>query len=355
MTTPDLADLRLRDFAPRPMLATAVTEVLRCATPAVDAHNHLGRWHTGEWRVDDVAALVDLMDERNVATIVNLDGCWTDELERNLDRYDRAHPGRFATFCRVDWSETATPGWPDRIAASVADSAARGATGLKLWKDIGLGLEDEHGRRIFLDDPRLDGMWRAAAEADLPVTVHTADPAAFFAPLDRHNERVEELLEHPEWHVRGPGLPSLGRLLDALESAVASHPDVTVIGAHVGCCAEDLDRVDRMLRTYPNFACDIAARIAELGRQPRRAQRLVADHPDRFLLGTDVAPPSADAYATYYRFLATADEHMPYGPEDPPGTGRWRISALDLPAEHLAGVVGDNARRLIPALGPARP
>ncbi len=35
---------------------------------------------------------------------------------------------------------------------------------------------------------------------------------------------------------------------------------------------------------------------------------------------------------------------------DPPGTGRWRISALDLQPEHAAAVVGDNARRLIPAL-----
>lgn len=350
MTAPDLTDLRLRDFAPRPMIATTETEVLRCPTPAVDAHNHLGRWHTGEWRVDDVEALVGVMDERNVATIVNLDGCWTDELETNLDRYDRAHPGRFATFCRVDWSETATPGWPDRIAASVADSAARGATGLKLWKDIGLRLEDERGERVLLDDPRLEGMWRAAAEGNLPVTVHTADPAAFFTPLDRHNERVEELLQHPDWHFLGPGFPTMARLLEALESAVATNPDVTFIGAHVGCFAEDLDWVDRMLRTYPNFNGDIAARIAELGRQPRRTKRLIEDHPGRLLLGTDVAPPSAEAYATYYRFLATADEHFAYGPEDPPGTGRWRISALDLSAEHVAGVVGDNARRLIPAL-----
>ena len=88
----------------------------------VDAHNHLGRWHTGSWRVDDVAALVELMDRSHVQTIVNLDGCWRDELETNLDRYDRAFPGRFVTYCRVDWDETTVAGWPDRIAASVADS-----------------------------------------------------------------------------------------------------------------------------------------------------------------------------------------------------------------------------------------
>ena len=43
-----------------------------------------------------------MLDEAGVEAIVNLDGLWGAELERNLDRYDRAHPGRFATFCHVD-------------------------------------------------------------------------------------------------------------------------------------------------------------------------------------------------------------------------------------------------------------
>ncbi|WP_425953393.1 amidohydrolase family protein [Xylanimonas sp. McL0601] len=350
MDIEELKDLRLRDFVPRPTVRLPQSTVYRASTPAVDAHNHLGRWHDGDWRVKDVPALVGLMDECNVATVVNLDGCWDDELETNLDRYDRAHPDRFVTYCRVDWSQTAVPGWPDRVAASIVDSASRGAKGLKLWKDIGLRLRDENGELLFLDDPRLEGMWSALADTGLPVAVHTADPAAFFEPMDQHNERVEELLRHPDWRFMGPEFPPLPRLLDALESAVAAHPDVTFVGAHVGCYAEDLDWVDRMLTTYPNFAVDIAARIAELGRQPRRTRKLIEDHPDRVVLGTDVSPPTAEDYATYFRFLETADEYFPYDTSEPPGNGRWRISALDLSPELAAAVIGDNARRLIPAL-----
>ena len=47
----------------------------RAVVPAVDVHNHLGRWHRG--RLDGAVgarALVRTMDECNVATIVNLDG-----------------------------------------------------------------------------------------------------------------------------------------------------------------------------------------------------------------------------------------------------------------------------------------
>jgi predicted TIM-barrel fold metal-dependent hydrolase len=225
---------------------------------------------------------------------------------------------------------------------------------VKLWKDIGLRLRDEHGKLFFLDDTRFAPIWEAIAETDIPVLVHTADPAAFFRPLDETNERLEELLVHPDWHFHGPEFPSLTRLLEALEQCVAANPGVTFIGAHVGCYAEDLSWVDRMLASYPNFNVDIAARVAELGRQPRATRRLVLAHPDRVLLGTDVFPPRREAYATYLRFLATDDEHFPYSDADPPPTGRWRISGLDLPAEALSKVVAGNARRLLPSLAAGR-
>lgn len=350
MTDIDLGDLRLADFAPRPMVKLPETLVPRASVPAIDAHNHLGRWHTGNWRVTDVPALVAMMDEVNVETIVNLDGCWGDELEANLDRYDRAHPGRFVSYARVPWNETTVKGWPERIAASVADSARRGACGLKLWKDVGLRRRDEFGELIFLDDPRLAGMWASVAEGNLPIAVHVADPAAFFAPLDRHNERIEELMRHPDWQFMGPDFPPLQRILDSLEGAVAANPEVTFVGAHVGCYVEDLEWVDRMLRTYPNFNVDTGARIAELGRQPRRARKLIEDHPGRVIMGTDVAPPTAEDYAIYFRFFETADEYFEYSADEVPPTGRWRISALDLSPEQAAAVMGGNARRLIPAL-----
>ena len=343
----DLDVLTLQAFQPKPMVHLAQSQVLRSTSPAIDVHNHLGRWHDGDWRVNDIPALVATMDECNVELVVNLDGCWGDELEANFDRYDRAQQGRFATFCRVDWSDCQNPGWPERLAASVEDSARRGARGIKLWKDIGLRVLDEHGQIVFLDDERLEPLWHAIAANRLPVLVHTADPAAFFEPLDETNERVEELVRHPDWYFFGPQFPPLARLLDALESAVAAHPSITFIGAHVGCYAENLDWVDRMLTAYSNFFVDIAARIAELGRQPRRTKRLIEAHPTRVMLGTDESPPTAEAYATYFRFLETDDEYFSYSGNEPPGSGRWRISALDLDPDHAAAVAGGNARAIL--------
>jgi predicted TIM-barrel fold metal-dependent hydrolase len=358
----DWSSLPLRQYRPRPMLKVPVHEVPRAAAPAVDLHNHLGRnregdfyvHDRGEWRIDDVGAMVALMDECNVAAIVNLDGRWADELEANLDRYDRAYPGRCATFCRLDWDECKNSGWPERLAKSIHDSATRGAAGLKIAKNLGLHVQDENGHLLISDDPRLTPVWEAVAEEHLPVLIHVADPAAFFEQLDEHNERLEELLAHPSWHFADKRFPPMQRLLDGLEGVVSAQPQVTFIGAHVGCYAEDLTWVGGMLDRYPNFNVDIGARIAELGRQPRTTRRLVLAHPTRVLFGTD-ALPSRRTYSTYFRFLETDDEHFSYSNSDPPGSGRWAISGIHLPADVLADVYARNAGRIVPALSQAGP
>ena len=100
--------------------------------------------------------------------------------------------------------------------------------------------------------------------------------------------------------------------MEQFERLIARHPRTTFIGAHVGCYPENLGWVSRMMETYPNFNVDIAARLAELGRQPYSARRLFERHADRIVFGLDSFPPTAAAYAPYFRFLETADEYFPY-------------------------------------------
>jgi predicted TIM-barrel fold metal-dependent hydrolase len=319
---------------------------------AIDAHNHLGRWlgAGGDWVVEDRRALLSVMDRANVHAILNADGRWGQELEANLERYDRWSPGRFATLCHLDWREAAAAGFGDRLAASLRRSRDVGAVGLKVWKDLGLHVRDGEGRILFPDDERLAAVWESAGELGMPVLIHVADPRAFFEPVDATNERLEELLAHPDWSFADTRFPRFDRIIAALEAVVASHPRTTFIGAHVGCNAEDLAWVDRMLSAYPNFHVDVAARIAELGRQPRAAAAMIRRHPGRVLFGTDEFPPDAETYAIHFRFLETADEHFPYSVASPPPQGRWAISGLDLTDGELRAVEHDNASRLFPAL-----
>jgi predicted TIM-barrel fold metal-dependent hydrolase len=343
-----LSELRLAEFRPQPSFRRPLSQLTPAPpAPIVDGHNHLGRWLTGEWAAPDVGALIGLMDEVGLVAIVNLDGMWGEELDANLDRYDRAHPRAFATFAQWDRSLFAAGDWRG-LASNVRDSIARGAKGLKVWKDLGLHLRDERGRLVAPNDVRLDDTWDVLAGAGIPVTIHVGDPIAFFEPLDERNERVEELVAHPDWWFGDRSrFPPFDRIMDDLESLIARRPDVTFVGAHVLCCAEDPVWVGRMLDTYPNAFADIGARIPELGRVPRAARELIVRHPGRFVFGTDAFPPDRDVYAIHRRFLETADESFAYSPEDGPPEGRWAISGLDLRPDVLTQVYADNIRRLM--------
>lgn len=352
MTQPpgsDSSQLRLSEWAPRRQLRADVTPVSTPRTPLVDAHNHLGRWLSdGRWMIEDVPALVDVMDACSVRTVVNLDGLWGEEVTANVERYDAAHPGRFVTFCQLDWDQLGRPGGLRSLHDSLTESVARGARGVKVWKNLGLTVRDGEAL-VRPDDPRVIEILSHAGELGLPVLIHTADPIAFFEPLDRHNERLDELGAHPDWWFGDRNRhPSFDTLLDAHAALVLACPGTTFIGAHLGCAAEDLDRVERLLAAAPNYHVDTAGRVGELGRQPRRFARFIADHPDRVLFGTDIYPASKVQYELHVRFFETLDEGFSYNPErEVPSQGRWDVSGLGLEPALLEQVYRTNAERLL--------
>ncbi|CAN5533909.1 hypothetical protein BH09ACT4_BH09ACT4_17850 [soil metagenome] len=342
--------LPLADWRPVSQLHAASTAVTRAAVPAIDVHNHLGRWlANGDWMIDDVAALVATMDDCGIATIVNLDGMWGDEVSTNLERYDAAHPGRFLTFCQLDWQLLSSDGGVDALIASLEDSVARGARGLKVWKNLGLTVRDATGDLVSPDDPRVAEVLRHAGAIGVPVLIHTADPIAFFEPLDARNERIDELLAHPDWWFGNRAeYPTFGRLLGAHAALVLGCPGTRFIGAHVGGLAENLDQVSALLAAAPNYTIDMGGRMAELGRQPRRFAALVERHPDRVLFGTDIYPATAEAFRLHVRFLETLDEAFDYDADSPiPTQGRWTVSGIGLAGANLAAVYRDNAARVL--------
>jgi len=338
---------RLGSYTPTSTLELPVHRPQRSLVEAVDCHAHLGRWLTGgaTWMEPDVARLVDLMDRCNVGAVINLDGRWGSELEENLDRYDRARPGRFFTFCHLDWRLLDLPSGPGRLIAGLERAASAGARGIKVWKDLGSQVR-AGGRRVRIGDPILRDVWQAAGELGLPVLVHVADPVAFFRPVDRHNERLEELLANPRSSRAADGVGELVRLLDSFEAAVATSPATTFVAAHA-CCAENLPRVARMLDDHPNLSIDVGQCAHELGRQPRAASALIEGHADQVLFGTDAFPLSVGAYHRYFRLLETDDEAFPYSDDNPPRFGRWAISGLHLPAVVLRRLYRENALRLL--------
>jgi predicted TIM-barrel fold metal-dependent hydrolase len=352
-----LSDLLLRDFRPRTVLRAPAHEVPRPRVPAIDAHNHLGPTpFSGDWATRPPGELGDVLDAAGISAIVDLDGGHGDALKQEVERWHVGLPGRVAVFAGLDYDS-----WPDNPqfgegeAKRLAAGVAAGAAGLKVWKLLGLRARDDSGRLVAVDDQRLDPLWATAGELSVPVTIHVADPIAFFERLDASNERWEELEANPDWHFwptrprdrpELDGFPPFDELIDGLEAVVTRHPATTFIGAHVGCAAEDLRRVSTILERCPNFHVDIAARLGELGRQPYTARAFFVRWSERILFGTDLGPELA-MYGVHYRFLETLDESFDYGLDDPPSQGRWQVHGLGLPAEVLERVYRTNAERLI--------
>jgi predicted TIM-barrel fold metal-dependent hydrolase len=346
----DIKELKLRDWEPRSMLVTKVTEVPRPAFPAVDVHNHLGggkAWLTPERVKHDLAE----MDAAGVRTVVNLDGGWGSRLKETLEALDNAHPGRFLTYALIDFSGVDDPGWSDREASRLRESFEAGAKGLKFHKTLGLGVRTNDGRFLPVDDPKLDPIWEVCARSKRPVEIHTGDPGAFFTPLDRFNERWHELNQHPDWLFHGKGHPKRSELHAQRNRVIARHPKTTFICAHMANDAEDLAEVGRWLDAYPNMVVDIDARINELGRQPYSARRFFLKYQDRIMFGTDTAP-SRVAYRSYYRFLETDDEYFDSSAGHHP-QGFWMIYGVFLPKDVLEKLYSKNAERVLVGLKPA--
>jgi predicted TIM-barrel fold metal-dependent hydrolase len=338
---------RLGDWAPESTLELPVTALERASVPAVNFHAHLGHWLStdGEW-MENVSPLLELMGACNIDAVVNLDGRWGRELEDNLDRYDRAHPGKFFTFCHLDWRLLDKREGPDLLVKSLERSVGAGARGLKVWKDLGLSVKV--GDQLVLpDDPRLSSVWDAAGNLGIPVLVHVADPVAFFCPPGPRNERLEEMSRHPPFAGRsGLGIEGFHRLVGALENVVAAHPGTTFVAAH-GLYPENISYLGAMFDRYPNIYIDIAWVHLQFGRQPRRARELFLRFPDRIVFGTDVFPLRIGILQIYFRFLETADEYFSYTDEPSPGSGRWHIYGLDLPSSALQQIYRSNALGLL--------
>jgi len=335
--------LLLKDFAPTSMLHAATHNVARAKFPVIDVHNHVndpGGIHGEEI---DPAEVVRRMDQSNVKKIVILTGMWGEKLQSVLDKMVKPYPDRFVVFTQIDWSKIDDEHFSAEMVTQLDDAVRRGARGLKVLKDLGLGVRDRAGKLIAVDDPRLDPVWEECGRLGIPVAIHTTDPEAFFTPIDNKNERYEELMSNPSWSFYGPQFPRKEVLLAQRNHVFEKHPRTTFIALHVANWPENLDAVSNWLKKYPNMYVEFGAREAELGRQPKRARKFFVDFQDRIMFGTD-AEPEESMYANYFRWLETADEYFPYWGY--PGQGRWEIYGMELPDGVLEKVYHQNAEKV---------
>jgi predicted TIM-barrel fold metal-dependent hydrolase len=328
-------DLRLSDFTPRSMLVTPVHELKRPIVDAIDAHNHLDSMTPKE--------VLGIMDRCGIERVVNITMKTGEGGFESLHRFHDAAPERFATIAWMNWSGVENDGFWDHLTDEFERMVEHGACGLKLWKDLGLSVRTGDGKLLRIDDERLAPLFEKAAELNVPVMFHTADPDAFFQPIDRYNERYEELAAHPDWAFDQAEMAK-PELLAQRNRVFARHPHTSFIGAHLGESGENLATVSEMLEAHPNVCVDMSARVAELGRQPYRAREFFLRYSNRILFGSDLLPSDA-MYRLHYRFFETFDEYFDY-PSHASRQGRWQIYGIGLPKDVLVQIYRTNAERV---------
>ena len=359
------APLSLEDYEPRSMLRVPETHVARAKYPVIDIHTHITFAARDKNGVALSAArtyaatpqeLLAVMDRKNIRSMVDLTGGYGSGLKETIARYDDAYRGRFYTMTEPIYEKFLEPNYPQLQAEAIEQAHRDGARGLKILKTLGLYLRSNitSGTLVAIDDKRFDPMWDTCGQLKMPVAIHIADPVAFFTPTDRFNERYEELHNHPDWSFYGRDFPQFDELIAARNRMMARHPNTHFIVLHVGNYAENLQNVSENLDRFPHMTVDTAARIGELGRQPRASQKFFDKYQDRILFGTDASPHAMDVpqqifgdrlYEIYYRFFETDDEYFNYSPAKIPPQGRWEISGMNLPDTILGKVYNGNAKR----------
>lgn len=343
-----------------------LSDLWRTEHRLIDLHQHIGM------TTQHLARAIKIMDAAGLGIAVNLGSGYVTPgkngspsgFERCKQLTDKLYPGRFLHYFMLDYRDWDQPDFSAQAIKQIEEARRLGAAGLKESKRLGLFQRDGAGKLIQVDDPKLDPVWKRCGELNLPISIHVADPKAFWLPFNDTNERWKELKDHKSWWFGDTNkFPVWKELLESLNRVIARHPNTTFVCVHFANNAEELDWVDASLSRYPNMMADLAARIPELGRHdPAKVRQLILKHQDRILFGTDFMvgdrlilgssgnePPPTDQdavvfYQKHWRWFETSDRdwsHMT------PIQGDWTISSIGLPVPVLRKIYFDNARKLL--------
>ena len=333
-------EMDFESYNPTSTLVVPINERASSKFPFVDVHSHQRSMST-----TDLSSLVTDMNKLNEGIMVNLSGGSGAALKEYIDTIKASYPNRFVVFANVDFDGVGSEGWTERAVAQLEANIKNGAKGLKVFKSLGLRNKDSDGKRVAVDDERLDAIWAKCGELGVPVLIHSADPKSFWDPMDRDNERWLELKTHPRRKRTDTDPAPWEQIIEEQHRMFRKHPETQFINAHMGWYANNLGKLSELMDQIPNMNVGIAAVIAELGRQPRNAREFFIRYQDRILFGKDSWRP--EEFPTYFRILETDDEYFPYYKKY---HAFWAMYGLNLPDEVLKKVYYKNALKLIPGL-----
>ena len=342
--------------------AMTVDQVLKM--PKIDAHAHIGGMSPGHLR-----AFLAFLEKYNLRWLnISVGGMDWGRLSRQIgsaQALHAAHPERIAwatSFTVTNWGQA---DWAESANATIDDGFAGGAVAVKIWKDVGMVLKDPDGKYVMADDPRLDPVFGALAKQNRTLVAHLGEPRNCWLPVDQMTVDGDRryFAAHPEYHgLLNPEIPNYEAQIAARDRMLGRHPNLRVVGCHLGSLEYDVDELAKRLDKYPNLAVDLSARIVHLQIQPRdKVRAFLVKYQDRLLYGTDVqfgrgsGAEGADPTKALARLAATYESDARWFATDQELAlenvrAGFTSRGVALPAPVLRKIYFENARKWYPGL-----
>lgn len=218
-----------------------------------------------------------------------------DEQLNTASSIKKAWPDRFAFFGTFSVDSFGTAGFVENTIARINECMQAGASGIKIWKNIGMVLKDKEGRYVMIDDPAFEPVFSYLEENKIPVMGHLGEPKNCWLPLnemtDTSNYRYYKA--NPQYHMYlHPEAPSYEDQINARDNLLKKHPGLDFAGAHMASLEWSVDEVAKRLDMFPGLKVDLSARMAHLQSQSikdyQKVRGFMIKYQDRILYGTDI-------------------------------------------------------------------
>ncbi len=207
----------------------------------------------------------------------------------------RQYPNKFAFLGTFSVDSFNNADFGQQTIAQIKKCMAEGASGIKIWKNIGMVLMDTTDRFVMADDPAFNMIFDYLEKNNIPLLTHLGEPKNCWLPLNEmtvdNDRRYYE--RHPEYHMYlHPEAPSYEDQIDIRDNLLKKYPDLNHAGAHLGSLEWSVDEIAKRLDQFPNFNIDMAARLIHLQFQSLAEREKVRDfmikYQDRIMYATDV-------------------------------------------------------------------
>lgn len=264
-------------------------------------------------------------------------------------------PDKFVFLGTFSVDDFGQPEFSNNVIQRINYCMDEGASGIKIWKNIGMDMKDSSNQYVMVYDPRFDDIFKYLEENGIPVMGHLGDPLNCWLPLDKMTDSTDYkyFRSHPEYHMYlHPEAPSYEDQINARDNLLEKFPGLIFTGAHIGSLEWSVDEIAKRLDRFPNMNIDISARMAHLQYQSisdyDKVRNFMIKYQDRIMYGTDLSisenqtDPDAilqkllDRWESNWTYLATDITQEIKGIEQP-------IKGLRLPKTVIDKIYWSNA------------